>query len=305
MAWKRVIIEVSSGEAEALSDALMACGALAASIEQNLAIAGEWELFGEPGERVAALWPHCLVDALLPLERDENPLIHQALELSGIRDMPAWQVDVVADQDWVRLTQSQFDPIEVRPKLWIVPTWHQPPDPHAVNIRLDPGQAFGTGSHPTTQLCLRWLAEHPALSQESLLDYGCGSGILAIAASLLGANPVVGVDIDPVAVETACANGLRNQASCVFLLPSQLSTATPFDGIVANILSAPLIMLAPLLMQYLKPGGWITLSGILTRQSDKVIAAYAPHCALQVVGKSDGWVCLSGFRIASKRSPKT
>ncbi len=303
MAWKRVVIEASSGEAEALSDALLECGALAASIEQNLAIAGDWELFGEPGERAATLWPHCLVDALLPLEQEVTPLIQQALELASIRDIPAWQVDVVADQDWVRLTQSQFDPIEVQTKLWIVPTWHQPPDPYAVNIRLDPGQAFGTGSHPTTQLCLRWLAEHPTLAQESLLDYGCGSGILAIAASLLGAHPVVGVDIDPVAVETACANGLRNQATCAFMLPAQLSGNSPFDGIVANILSAPLIMLAPLLMQYLKPRGWITLSGILTRQSEQVIAAYASYCTLQVVGEADGWVCLSGFRLVDRRSP--
>ncbi len=294
MAWKRVILETSSQTAEALSEALMECGALAVSIEQNLGVAGDWELFGEPGEQVAALWPHCLVDALLPLERDETALIEQALEQAGILDIPAWQVDVVADQDWVRLTQSQFDPIEVWPKLWIVPTWHQPPDPHAVNIRLDPGQAFGTGSHPTTQLCLRWLAGHSTLAQESLLDYGCGSGILAIAASLLGAKPVVGVDIDPVAVETACANGLRNQASAEFLLPAHLAAEAFFDGIVANILSAPLILLAPLLMHHLKPGGWITLSGILARQSQQVVAAYASQCTLQVVGESDGWVCLSG-----------
>lgn len=296
MVWRRIILEASNREAEALSEALLECGALAAGIEQNLAIAADWELFGEPGEPVAALWPHCLVDALLPLDRDATQVIRQAVERAGVREMPAWQVDVVADQDWVRLTQSQFDPIEVLPKLWIVPTWHQPPDPQALNIRLDPGQAFGTGSHPTTQLCLRWLAGRSRLAQESVLDYGCGSGILAIAASLLGAKPVVGVDIDPLAVETACANGLRNQASPVFLLPAQLSGTAPFDGIVANILSAPLILLAPLLMESLKPGGWITLSGILARQSEPVIAAYAPHCTLQVVDECDGWVCLSGLK---------
>ncbi len=302
MAWKRVIIETSSLQAEALSEALMECGALSASIEQNLAVAGELEVFGEPGEPVAPLWPHCLVDALLSLEQDEIPLIHQALTQAGIKDSPAWQVDVVADQDWVRLTQSQFDPIEVSPKLWIVPTWHQPPESDAVNIRLDPGQAFGTGSHPTTQLCLRWLAEHPTLSQENLLDYGCGSGILAIAAGLLGATSVVGVDIDPVAVDTACANALRNHVPISFMLPAQLSKDACFDGIVANILAAPLVLLAPLLMQYLKPGGWVALSGILTRQSQMVINAYAAHCRLQVAGESAGWVCLSGFKYAVETS---
>ena len=295
MAWTRLIAEVSAEQAEALSDALMACGALSAGIEQNLATGHpEIEVFGEPGEPPPALWPHCLVDALIPLTADAHALMREAAIAAGLSETPAFQSDVLADQDWVRLTQSQFDPIPAAPGLWIVPTWHHPPDPHALNIRLDPGQAFGTGSHPTTQLCLAWLVAHRPANQH-VLDYGCGSGILAIAARMLGATLVTGVDIDPAAVEAAHGNAVRNSVDVDFCLPDSLPPGQ-FDGVVANILAAPLAILAPLLIDRLKPGGWITLSGILARQADMVIAAYQPACALALHSQSGDWVCLSGMK---------
>jgi ribosomal protein L11 methyltransferase len=295
MAWLRLLVEVSAGQAEAFTDALLEFGALSASIEQNrLGGEDEVEVFGEPGTPPPALWPHCLVEALVPLQADANALISSAASLAGVEPLPAYQSDILADQDWVRLTQGQFEPIPAAPGLWIVPSWHTPPDPSAINVRLDPGQAFGTGSHPTTQLCLAWLVRHSPKGQ-NVLDYGCGSGILAIVAKMLGASSATGVDLDPAAVETSRENALRNQTDARFFLPDALK-AGEFDGIVANILAAPLIMLAPLLLGHLKTGGWLTLSGILERQADEVMAAYAPACRLEVDSRSDGWVCLSGTK---------
>ncbi len=295
MAWTRLIVEVGAEQAELLSDALMSCGALSAGIEQNLAMGRpEIEVFGEPGEPPPTLWPHCLVDALIPLTADARALMREAAIVAGLSEVPAYQSDAVADQDWVRLTQSQFDPIPAAPGLWIVPTWHQPPDPQALNIRLDPGQAFGTGSHPTTQLCLAWLVQHRPTNQR-ILDYGCGSGILAIAARMLGARSVTGVDIDPAAVEAAQDNATRNAVAINFCLPDALVPGQ-FEGIVANILAAPLAVLAPLLSDHLKPGGWITLSGILARQTEMVIGAYHPACTLALHSRSGDWVCLSGVK---------
>lgn len=295
MAWIRLVAEVADTEAESLSEALMACGALSSAIEQNLSQEGD-ERFGEPGMPPPALWTHCLVDALLPTEANVHALMAEACALAGLEECPAYQSDLLADQDWVRLTQSQFDPIPVTPGLWIVPTWHTPPEPDALNVRLDPGQAFGTGSHPTTRLCLTWLMEHPPRSLR-VLDYGCGSGILAIVAHRLGAADTVGVDLDPVAVETARQNAALNKATLSFLLPEAMPTpSASFDRVVANILAAPLMLLAPLLTRHMKPGGQIVLSGILERQAEEVMEAYAPEVLLQVAGHSDGWVCLSGRR---------
>ncbi len=295
MAWIRLTAQVRNTEAEALSDALMHEGALSVTIEQDLSLGQpEVAVFGEPGES-PGLWPQCVLDALLPLSTPVEPLMQRASATAGLQEVPAYHSDFLADQDWVGLTQRQFNPIAVTPGLWIVPSWHVPPDPKALNIRLDPGQAFGTGSHPTTQLCLHWLATHP-LAGLHLLDYGCGSGILAIAASLLGARHVLGVDIDPAAVETARANARHNGAQANFQLPqTSLPTAT-FDVVVANILAAPLVLLAPLLASCLKPGGRIVLSGILERQAEEVIAAYAPACTLGRNAQSEGWVCLSGTK---------
>ena len=293
MAWTRLTAAVLARDAEALSEALMACGALAASIEQDFATTPiEHEIFGEPDQPAPELWPHCLIEVLLPLEASAYSVMTAACAQAGLVEVPAYQTDTLADQDWVRLTQSQFEPILAAPGLWITPTWHVPPDPLALNIRLDPGQAFGTGSHPTTQLCLAWLVGHvqPGMS---VLDYGCGSGILAIAAKKLGAGQVVGVDLDPAAVVTAQDNARHNEVVADFYLPDAASSGM-FDGVVANILAAPLTLLAPLLSAQLKPGGWIALSGILARQGASVIEAYKPYCTLHVEAQSGDWVCLTG-----------
>ncbi|MCC6197698.1 MAG: 50S ribosomal protein L11 methyltransferase, partial [Burkholderiales bacterium] len=197
----------------------------------------------------------------------------------------------VADEDWVRKTQAQFGPIEVAPGLFIVPTWSQPPDPAAVNIRLDPGLAFGTGSHPTTRLCLAYL--RTALrGGESVLDYGCGSGILAIAAARLGASRVTGVDVDPQALGASAANAQANAVAAAFVSPEELPPGR-FDVVVANILANPLVLLAPVLCARVAPHGRIALSGVLAEQADAVAAAYAPWFTLAATEASDGWVLLS------------
>jgi ribosomal protein L11 methyltransferase len=293
MAWTRLTAAVLARNAEALTDALMACGALAASIEQDFATTPvEHEIFGEPDQPSPALWPHCLIEALLPLEASAHSIMSAACQLIDLKEAPAYQTDTLADQDWVRLTQSQFEPILAAPGLWITPTWHVPPDPTALNIRLDPGQAFGTGSHPTTQLCLAWLVEHVEPSM-SVLDYGCGSGILSIAAKKLGGGRVVGVDLDSTAVVTAQDNARHNEVAADFYLPDAAPSGL-YEGVVANILAAPLTLLAPLLLSHLKPGGWIALSGILARQGNSVIEAYKPYCNLSVHAQSGDWVCLAG-----------
>jgi ribosomal protein L11 methyltransferase len=297
MAWRKLQLSAPAAQAEDLSDALMECGALSVTIEE-LRTPGdtEQELFGEPGQPHQDLWNQCQLDVLLPPDADEAEIVAAALNAVEMDAHTPWQSDILGDEDWVTLTQRQFDPIPVAPKLWIVPSWHQPPEPDALNIRLDPGCAFGTGSHPTTRLCLGWLAD-AQLNDESVLDYGCGSGILAIAAKLLGAGSVVGVDLDPAAVETAKRNASENSARARFYLPDDEPNQI-YDRIVANILAAPLMMLAPALCQRLRPGGKIALSGILERQAQDVMAAYAPWCTLEVHALQEGWVCLAGQRSA-------
>lgn len=206
--------------------------------------------------------------------------------------MPPFTIEEVEEQNWVQLTQSQFDPIRITDRLWIVPTWHTAPDASAINLVLDPGMAFGTGSHPTTRLCLEWLTE-VVTPGVSVLDYGCGSGILAIAAVKLGAGEVTGVDIDEKAVSTAADNAANNGVS-LHLQVSAKPLAGTFLRVVANILTNPLKMLAPLLAARVAPGGKLALSGVLEAQAAEVIAAYAPYIALRVGATHEGWVRLEG-----------
>jgi ribosomal protein L11 methyltransferase len=201
-------------------------------------------------------------------------------------------LEKLEEQDWVRLTQSQFEPIRVSGRLWIVPSWHTAPDPEAIVLVLDPGLAFGTGSHPTTRLCLEWL-ERAVTPGCSMLDYGCGSGILGIAAARLGAAEVLGVDIDPQAVAAARDNARRNGVSARFD-DAALRIRGQFDLVAANILSNPLKALAPAVCAHVRPGGRLALSGILAAQAEELIAAYAPWIALGVADTREGWVCLSG-----------
>jgi ribosomal protein L11 methyltransferase len=293
--WLSVTLETAAIHAEALADALLAAGALSASVED--AHAGtelETPQFGEPGSPTTPLWEKSRVAALFEPADDLKERIGAAVLAAGIAEPPAVRVEEVAEQDWVRLTQSQFDPIRVSDRLWIVPSWHEAPDPGAINLELDPGLAFGTGSHPTTRLCLEWLEANVAPGV-SLLDYGCGSGILGIAALKLGAGDALGVDIDPAALTAATDNAARNGVT-LRLAHSGVPMTETFDRVVANILTNPLMLLAPLLSSRLKPGGRLALSGVLASQAEQVIAAYAPHQSLRVGATREGWVRLEGER---------
>lgn len=296
--WVSVALETDAAHAEALADALMAAGAISASVEDALAGTDlETPQFGEPGsEGVLAtpLWEKSRVVALFEPAADLRERIVAALNQARLAVPAEIAFDEVAEQDWVRLTQSQFDPIRISGRLWIVPSWHVAPDPTAINLELDPGLAFGTGSHPTTKLCLEWL-EANVSPGVSVLDYGCGSGILGIAALKLGAGEVLGVDIDPAALTAAADNAARNGVT-MRLAPSSAPLVETFDRVVANILTNPLMLLAPLLTARLKRGGRLALSGVLESQATQVIAAYAPHIALGVGAVHEGWVRLEGIK---------
>ena len=296
MSWLSITIETDCGHAEALADALIDAGALSASIEDaDAGTPAETPQFGEPGSLTTPGWERSRVIALLEADADADDLLALCAPLAGLDTIPAYTREVVAEQNWVQLTQSQFDPIRVSGRLWIVPSWHEAPDPQAINLILDPGMAFGTGSHPTTRLCLEWL-ERTVTPGVSLLDYGCGSGILAIAAAKLGAGEVLGVDIDAQAVSAAISNAERNAVAARFD-DSAMEIKGQFDLVVANILSNPLKALAPAICSHLLPGGKLALSGILAEQADDLIACYAPYAALCVADTRDGWVCLAGNKI--------
>lgn len=297
--WVSVALETDAAHAEALSDALMVAGAISVSVEDALAGTDlETPQFGEPdgagGMPATPLWSESRVIALFTPAPDLLGRVAAAAADAGIDDLPEIELEDVAEQDWVRLTQSQFDPIRVNERLWIVPSWHAAPDPAAVNLVLDPGLAFGTGSHPTTFLCLQWLTD-TLRGRERVLDYGCGSGILGIAAARLGAGSVLGVDIDDNALSAAADNATRNQVT-LQLRHSQEALEEEFDIVVANILTNPLCVLAPLLASRVARGGRIALAGVLATQAQQVIDAYAPLIPLAVGAERDGWIRLEGIR---------
>jgi ribosomal protein L11 methyltransferase len=299
MSWTEIVVEVARNQAESLSDALMEAGALSVSVEDaDLGTAAEQPLFGEPGMVIVqAAWERSRVVALVDDNSDYAALIAAAAAASNFDVVPAYDLRSVAEQDWVRLTQSQFEPIHIGKNIWVVPSWHDAPDPDALVLELDPGLAFGTGSHPTTRLCMEWLESNVA-AQQSVLDYGCGSGILALVAKKVGAGTVVGVDIDPQALHSAEFNSTRNHCDISYLLPDDFAREHPagtrFDIVVANILSGPLTLMAPMLASRVAPRGMLVLSGILAEQAGEVIAAYAPYIALSVADQLEGWVALSG-----------
>jgi ribosomal protein L11 methyltransferase len=295
MAWQNVSFLTDAAKADPICDALIEIGALSASIEDaDAGTPDEQPQFGEPGSVNTPGWTHSRVVALFEPDADVAAMLAAAAEQLGLPEVPTFAVDAVEEQNWVQLTQSQFDPIRVSGRLWIVPSWHESPDPAAINLILDPGMAFGTGSHPTTRLCLEWL-ERTVKPGDSVLDYGCGSGILAIAAAKLGAARVAGVDIDPQAVEAANANAERNAVSAEFA-DSAVPLAGEYDVVVANILSNPLRVLAAAICAHVRSGGSLALSGILREQADEIIAVYAPWITLEVADVREDWVCLSGRR---------
>ncbi|MDN8616748.1 50S ribosomal protein L11 methyltransferase [Variovorax ginsengisoli] len=278
---------------ETVSEALDALDALSVSVEDaDAQTDAEQALFGEPGMPPPKDgWQRSRVIALFATEA----LAREAAALLEAQDFFAecrlLGLAEVPEQDWVRLTQSQFAPVEITPEFWIVPTWHEPPAQARQVIRLDPGLAFGTGTHPTTRMCLRWIATRGGLAGQRVLDYGCGSGILAIGAAKHGATDIDAVDIDPAAVEStglnADANGVRLKAG----LPD--ASAGRYDVVLANILATPLKVLAPLLCAHVAPGGALVLAGILERQADELKAAYAPYAALEVSDSEDGWILMT------------
>lgn len=284
--------------AETLADALVEAGALSVSVEDANAETPEEEaLFGEPGLTPARhAWTASRLRVLV--DGDNGVLVVAAASAAIGIDAPTIEACVaVEDTDWVRATQLQFPPTRISERLWIVPSWHAPPDPTAIAVRLDPGVAFGTGTHPTTRLCLRWLDAN-LKTGATVLDYGCGSGILAIAAGKLGAGAITGTDIDAQALQAARANSDANAVDADYTEPDLLRAGT-WDVVLANILSNPLKLLAPALLARVAPGGALVLSGVLERQADEVIAAYRsadPGVPLSVWDADEGWVCLAGRR---------
>lgn len=304
MSWISLIIKTDADHAELLSEVLLEQGALSVDIHDAAADSdGEQMLFGEPGEPTNEIWQNAEVSALFDQETDVTAMMQMIIDIVPFTRQPSYRLERVEEQDWVRLTQSQFNPIQISPRLWIVPTWHQPPDKTAINLILDPGLAFGTGSHPTTQLCLTWL-DRNLKSGDTVLDYGCGSGILAIAALKLGARHVNGIDIDPHAVEASHENAVRNSCPSSDILFStdyqtvagDLAAVAQVDIVVANILTNALIVLAPILIQAVRQSGFIVLSGILKNQADEVTRAYQHEFNMTAPIEQDGWVLLTGIK---------
>ena len=296
MPWLTLIVDTDAEHAEAMSETLLELGALSVDLlDADADTPDEQAIFGEPGEPPPGVWQHNRVSALFEENQDISTILRCAAVNIGLRQLPEYRIEALADNDWVRHTQSQFEPIPISPRLWIVPTWHPPSDPDAINILLDPGLAFGTGSHPTTRLCLRWLADH-LQTGETMLDYGCGSGILAIAAVKLGAASATGVDVDSQAVQASRDNAITNKVTDIrFHLPGDAPSGS-YDLVVANILTNPLRMLAPLLANATRQGGRIVLSGILEKQAQDVMKIYQQWYDLDAPIFEEGWACLSGRR---------
>jgi len=295
-----LVLQADEADVEALGDALIELGALSVSVEDAEAdTPAEQAIYGEPGlPAPRGAWQQSTLRALFDGETAATQSLTRLLAQQPAGSLRVVALQAVDEQDWVRLTQSQFAPVEITPSFWIVPTWHEPPAAAAQVIRLDPGLAFGTGTHPTTRMCLRWIARHAdALRGERVLDYGCGSGILAIGAARFGAAEVVAVDIDPAAVTSTEANAQANGVTLNAGLPERAGApGAGYRVVLANILASPLKLLAPLLASHVAPGGSLVLAGILERQADELRAAYAPHLAIDVADAEDGWILMTGRR---------
>lgn len=291
MPWLQLRLAIAPEQAQALEDALLGVGAVSVTFMD----AEDQPIF-EPDLGTTPLWSNTHLLALFEGDTDESSLLGHLQLLTG-GDLPEYQLERIEDQDWERSWMDNFHPMHFGRRLWIVPSWHAAPEPDAVNLLLDPGLAFGTGTHPTTALCLEWL-DAQQLSGMRVLDFGCGSGILAIAALLLGAEHAVGTDIDIQALdasrENAGRNGINPERFSLFL-PERLPDGQA-DVVVANILAGPLVQLAPQLIERVKPGGRLALSGILAEQAEDVRASYADHFDLDPTATKDGWVRITGTR---------
>ena len=291
MPWLQVRLAITPEQAETYEDALLEVGAVSVTFMD----AEDQPIF-EPDLGTTPLWSHTHLLALFEADTDPDNLIAHLQLLTGA-ELPQHQIEQIEDQDWERSWMDNFQPMRFGQRLWIVPSWHEAPEPEAVNLLLDPGLAFGTGTHPTTSLCLQWL-DGQALDGCSVLDFGCGSGILAIAALLLGAERAVGTDIDPQALEASRDNASRNGIAAErfpLYLPGDMPAGT-YDVVVANILAGPLVQLAPTISAHVRPGGRLALSGILAEQADEVRAAYSDLFELDPTAVQDGWVRISGVR---------
>jgi ribosomal protein L11 methyltransferase len=295
MGWLAVTLTVNAECIEKLSDALFATGAQ--SVDVTDAHAGtqrERALFYESGETGPFAWKIAKVNALFAESIDVAANVAAALGAANLDPAQNFEVSRIEDQNWVRATQSQFKPVQISRRLWVVPTWHVPPDPSAINLIIDPGLAFGTGTHPTTRLCLAWLDAN-LRGGETVLDYGCGSGILAIAALRLGASSARGVDIDPGALSVARHNAMQNQVTVGFETTA-CAVTEPVDIVLANILANPLKLLAPLLAHAAHSGGCIVLSGILEHDAAEVRDVYREWFDMDSELSDEGWVLLHGIR---------
>ena len=282
MTWLSITLELDPAQAEALSEALLEAGAESVALGFTSNDAATLK----PGARMR-------VAALARGAADPTALVAAAAAIAAIAP-PGFTLAPVDEEDWVRRSQSQFDPIRIAERLWIVPSWHSPPDPAAIVVRLDPGLAFGTGHHVSTRLALKHL-ERNIRAGERVLDYGCGSGILAIVAGKLGAGEITATDIDPQALESTVANAVDNGVVLRAAAPESLPPGT-FDLVLANILAGPLIALAPLLAARTRAGGRVVLSGILASQAAEVVAAYAQDFDADVIAVEEGWALVEGKR---------
>ena len=302
MPWKRLSIVVTDTQAEPLGDLMSEFGAVSVSVEPDQE-AGSLPIF-EPGPGETPLWKVARVTGLFEADSDLVPVVTAANTVLARPQepdwQPDWQTDTLADKNWERVWMDDFHPLKMGERLWICPSWLQAPDPDAINVSMDPGLAFGSGTHPTTAMCLQWLDAH-IKGGEQLIDFGCGSGILAIAALKLGASRALGIDNDPQAITASRENAQRNEVedrliTCLAADLSNDSAPEPTELLVANILAAPLIELAPQLIAMVRPGGQLVLSGILDTQADEVAARYAPDVDLDPIAHDHEWVRISGTR---------
>ncbi len=295
MAWLAANFEIQGQYVELLSDALMAEGAIYVDVtDAHATTQFEHALYAEPGQLSELNWSNSRLSAVFNADSDIRERITEAFAAIGYTTIPTYRVVEISDQDWVSQAKSQFQPLHISNRIWVVPSWHTPKDMDAINIRIDPGRAFGTGSHPSTSLCLQWL-DASIRGGESLLDYGCGSGILAIAATKLGAQRTVGVDIDVDALAVSEFNAEINSAQIDFRFPDSL-TEESFDIVIANILANPLKVLAPLLSKLVRSEGHLVLSGLLVNQEDEIRTAYQDWICISNKYELDGWICLVGRR---------